>query len=144
MCCRGQTGPEGRDLLQVFWCPFEAHGPENGGAVDEAFRLIDESQAELLEDRPLQAVESALRDLESGARAEPTAAPEPGDTFIGPLTARLGIRPATLCKWERAGRVRLRRDPRTGYRVYDEAPHGTPGSPISSGGAAICWSRSPR
>ncbi|MGW2329016.1 hypothetical protein ACWC5C_25115 [Streptomyces sp. NPDC001700] len=22
------TGPEGCDLLQVFWCPFEAHGPD--------------------------------------------------------------------------------------------------------------------
>ncbi|EFL25636.1 LigA protein, partial [Streptomyces himastatinicus ATCC 53653] len=22
------TGPEGCDLLQVFWCPFEVHGPE--------------------------------------------------------------------------------------------------------------------
>nr|WP_319749970.1 MerR family transcriptional regulator [Streptomyces sp. AK02-04a] len=33
----------------------------------------------------------------------------------------LGIRPATLRKWERAGLVHPRRDPRTGYRVYDEA-----------------------
>ncbi|MFD7500488.1 hypothetical protein [Streptomyces sp. NPDC059850] len=24
----GLTGPEGCDLLQVFWCPFEAHGPD--------------------------------------------------------------------------------------------------------------------
>ncbi|MEV7946492.1 hypothetical protein AB0O74_05880 [Streptomyces rubiginosohelvolus] len=22
------VGPEGQDLLQVFWCPFEAHGPD--------------------------------------------------------------------------------------------------------------------
>lgn len=28
---------------------------------------------------------------------------------------------ATPRKWERAGLVRPRRDPRTGYRVYDEA-----------------------
>ncbi|WUQ09856.1 hypothetical protein OG259_40340 [Streptomyces sp. NBC_00250] len=26
------TGPEGHDLLQVFWCPFEVHGP--GESVD--------------------------------------------------------------------------------------------------------------
>ncbi|MFI9103056.1 TioE family transcriptional regulator [Streptomyces fildesensis] len=94
----------------------------NEGAVDEAFRLIDESHAQLLDDRrTLQAVESALRDL------EPTTAPEagmksgPSDTFIGPLADQLGIRPATLRKWERAELVRPRRDPRTGYRVYDEA-----------------------
>lgn len=45
----------------------------------------------------------------------------PGGTFIGPLAGKLGIRPATLRKWERAGLVRPRRDPLTGYRVYDEA-----------------------
>ncbi|MFF3510704.1 TioE family transcriptional regulator [Streptomyces sp. NPDC002573] len=88
----------------------------NQGAVEEAFRLIDESHAELLDDRrTLQAVESALRDL------EPVPALEPGGTFIGPLAGKLGIRPATLRKWESAGLVRPHRDPRTGYRVYDEA-----------------------
>ena len=48
-------------------------------------------------------------------------APAPADRFIGPLAKKLGIRPATLRKWEHAGLVRPRRDPRTGYRVYDEA-----------------------
>ncbi|MEV6025779.1 TioE family transcriptional regulator [Streptomyces sp. NPDC052036] len=100
----------------------------NQGAVDEAFRLIDESHAQLLDDRhTLQAVESALRDLEPtaapepGVGSEPVTAPESGATFIGPLAGKLGIRPATLRKWESAGLVRPHRDPRTGYRVYDEA-----------------------
>ncbi|MCL7376678.1 TioE family transcriptional regulator [Streptomyces sp. 35G-GA-8] len=100
----------------------------NEGAVDEAFRLIDESHAQLLDDRrTLQAVESALRGLTPTAPTAPTAATaasEPsgsGGTFIGPLAEELGIRPATLRKWERAGLVRPRRDPVTGYRVYDEA-----------------------
>ncbi|WP_326613893.1 TioE family transcriptional regulator [Streptomyces scopuliridis] len=95
----------------------------NEGMVDEAFRLIDESHAQLLEDRrTLQAVESALRDLEPTPASEPGAAVSgPGGTFIGPLAGKLGIRSATLRKWERAGLVRPRRDPRTGYRVYDEA-----------------------
>ncbi|WP_331719252.1 TioE family transcriptional regulator [Streptomyces sp. NBC_00158] len=88
----------------------------NGGAADEAFRLIDESHAQLLDDRrTLRAVETALRDL------APTPPPEPGGTFIGPLAAKLGIRPATLRKWEQAGLLHPHRDPRTGYRVYDEA-----------------------
>ncbi|WP_121749303.1 TioE family transcriptional regulator [Streptomyces sp. E2N166] len=95
----------------------------NRGALDEAYRLIDESHAQLLDDRrTLRAVEGALRDL------APTAVPAPGAagsgsgrTFVGPLAAELGIRPATLRKWERAGLVRPRRDPLTGYRVYDEA-----------------------
>ncbi|MET7465626.1 TioE family transcriptional regulator [Nonomuraea sp. NPDC005501] len=87
----------------------------NRGATEDALRLIDESHAQLLDDRrTLQAVEAALRDL----------APVPqerGDTFVGPLARRLGIRPATLRKWERAGLVRPRRDPQTGYRIYSAA-----------------------
>ncbi|EYT82827.1 MerR family transcriptional regulator [Streptomyces sp. Tu 6176] len=111
------------------------------GAVEEALRLIDESHAQLLEDRrTLQAVEQALRGLTSPAAPGPGPVPRPGPGpasapragdsgpragtsggFIGPLAGQLGIRPATLRKWERAGLVRPRRDPRTGYRVYDEA-----------------------
>ncbi|CAL9349270.1 hypothetical protein SUDANB176_00439 [Streptomyces sp. enrichment culture] len=100
----------------------------NQDAVEEAFRLIDESHAQLLDDRrTLQAVERALRGLEpeaaSGPEAVsgPNAAPGSAGRFIGPLAGELGIRPATLRKWERAGLVRPRRDPLTGYRVYDEA-----------------------
>ncbi|MEU3824947.1 TioE family transcriptional regulator [Streptomyces sp. NPDC029080] len=93
----------------------------NTGALEEAFRLIDASHVQLLDDRQtLQAVERALRDLEpttGSARAEA----DPAGTFIGPLARKLGIRPATLRAWERAGLVRPRRDPLTGYRVYDEA-----------------------
>ncbi|GAA2426174.1 TioE family transcriptional regulator [Streptomyces glaucus] len=101
----------------------------NRGAVDEAFHLIDDSHARLLDDRrTLRAVERALGDLEPGTAPGPGAGPGPaavsggaGGTFIGPLAQRLGIRPATLRAWERAGLVRPRRDPRTGYRIYDGA-----------------------
>ena len=41
--------------------------------------------------------------------------------FVGPLAGKLGIRPATLRKWESAGLLSPRRDPLTGYRVYGEA-----------------------
>ncbi|MEV5375814.1 TioE family transcriptional regulator [Streptomyces nondiastaticus] len=113
--------------LRAFLALIPGHGHRaatsimravNEGATEEAFRLIDESHAQLLDDRrTLQAVESALRDLEP----EPADASGPGSTFIGPLAEQLGIRPATLRKWERAGLVRPGRDPLTGYRVYDEA-----------------------
>ncbi|WP_329437015.1 MULTISPECIES: TioE family transcriptional regulator [unclassified Streptomyces] len=137
------------EALRAFLALLPGHGHRtatsimravNRGTADEAFRIIDESHAQLLDDRrTLQAVERALRDL------EPTAAPEPGagsesvagsvagsgsaagsvagsgGTHIGPLAGKLGIRPATLRKWEGAGLVRPRRDPRTGYRVYDDA-----------------------
>lgn len=87
----------------------------NRDATEDALRLIDESHAQLLEDRrTLRAVEAALRDLAP-------VPPERGDTFIGPLAKKLGIRPATLRKWESAGLVRPRRDPQTGYRIYGAA-----------------------
>ncbi|MGW5868515.1 TioE family transcriptional regulator [Streptomyces sp. NPDC055239] len=117
--------------LRTFLALMPGHGHRtatsimravNEGAVDGAFRLIDESHAQLLDDRrTLQAVESALRDLEPTTGSGSGVGSEPGGTFIGPLAEQLGIRPATLRKWERAGLVSPVRDPRTGYRVYDEA-----------------------
>ncbi|MFF1397739.1 TioE family transcriptional regulator [Streptomyces sp. NPDC058287] len=123
--------------LRAFLALLPGHGHRtatsimrevNQGTDEEAFRLIDESHAQLLDDRrTLQAVERALGDLEPttapgpGAKAEPATVSASGGTFIGPLAGKLGIRPATLRKWEGAGLVRPRRDPRTGYRVYDDA-----------------------
>jgi len=110
--------------LRAFLALVPGHGHQtaalvmravNRGRTGDALRLIDESHAQLLDDRrTLQAVEAALRDL--------TPVPqERGDTFVGPLARRLGIRPATLRKWERAGLVQPRRDAQTGYRVYGAA-----------------------
>jgi len=117
--------------LRAFLALVPGHGHQtatsimravNHGAAEEAFRLIDESHAQLLEDRrTLRAVEGALRDLEPTTASEPAAVSGAGGTFIGPLAGKLGIRPATLRKWERAGLVRPCRDPLSGYRVYDEA-----------------------
>ncbi|MEU8205593.1 TioE family transcriptional regulator [Streptosporangium sp. NPDC049046] len=110
--------------LRAFLALVPGHGHQratsimraaNRGATEEALRFIDDSHGQLLEDRrTLQAVEAALGDLAP-------VPPERGDTFIGPLARRLGIRPATLRKWEGAGLVKPRRDPRTGYRVYSPA-----------------------
>jgi DNA-binding transcriptional MerR regulator len=110
--------------LRAFLALVAGHGHQtatvvmravNRGATDEALRLIDESHAQLLEDRrTLRAVEVALRDLHPIRE-------ERGETFVGPLSRRLGVRAATLRKWERAGLVSPRRDPRTGYRVYGAA-----------------------
>ncbi|QNP75451.1 TioE family transcriptional regulator [Streptomyces roseirectus] len=87
----------------------------NSGDVEGALRLVDGSHAQLLEDRrTLEAVEGAVRDL------TPVPLSEPGGVFVGVLAARLGVRAATLRKWERAGLVRPERDPVTGYRVYGE------------------------
>ena len=87
----------------------------NRGALEDALQLIDESHAQLLEDRrTLEAVEAALRDLGPVPR-------ERGDTFVGPLARSLGVRPATLRAWEHEGLVQPSRDPRTGYRIYSAA-----------------------
>ncbi|MET8987615.1 TioE family transcriptional regulator [Nonomuraea wenchangensis] len=133
--------PRHAQALQAFLALVPAHGHAtataimravNEGAVEEALRRVDESHAQLLDDRrTLEAVERALTDLTRApadltrAPAGPTSPPAgehgPDATFIGPLARRLGLRPATLRKWERAGLVRPRRDPKTGYRVYSAA-----------------------
>ncbi len=129
-----ERGPQGyrtytplhAQALRAFLALVPGHGHAtatsimaavNRGAVEEALRLVDESHAQLLDDRrTLQAVATALR--------EPVPVPvsqERGDLFVGPLSRKLGVRPATLRKWERAGLLRPERDPRTGYRVYSAA-----------------------
>jgi DNA-binding transcriptional MerR regulator len=116
--------PRHAQALRAFLALVPGHGHRaatsilqavNQGAVEEALRVIDESHGQLLDDRDtLQAVEAALRDLTP-------IPPERGDSFVGPLARRLGIKPATLRKWECAGVVQPRRDPQTGYRVYSAA-----------------------
>ena len=116
--------PRHAQALRAFLALVPGHGHQaatsimqaiNGGTAGDALRRIDESHAQLLDDRrTLEAVEAALKDL----------APVPqerGDTFVGPLARKLGIRPATLRKWERAGLIQPRRDRQTGYRVYSAA-----------------------
>jgi DNA-binding transcriptional MerR regulator len=115
--------------LRAFVALVPAHGhgtaadvmrAVNAGDVDLALTLLDESHAQLLRDREtLAAVEKALRDLTS---SETPAAPRRGEeVFIGQFARRLGVGPATLRKWERAGLLNPRRDPETGYRVYSSA-----------------------
>ncbi|GIJ45447.1 MerR family transcriptional regulator [Virgisporangium aliadipatigenens] len=118
--------PRHAGALDAFLALLPGHGHRAATAImravhrdatEEALRLLDESHVQLLEDRLLlEAVEAALRGV-----ASVTTASERGDTFIGPLARRLGVKPATLRKWERAGLLTPRRDPRTGYRVYGAA-----------------------
>lgn len=119
------------DALGTFLALIPGHGHATATAImravnrdepAEAFRLVDGSHAQLLEDRrTLDAVERALRDLEPGAVPVPDDGAGPGAMFVGPLAGKLGIGPATLRTWERAGLLAPRRDPLTGYRLYDAA-----------------------
>ncbi|WET77319.1 TioE family transcriptional regulator [Amycolatopsis sp. QT-25] len=116
--------PRHAQALRTFLALVPGHGHAtaasimeavNRDAAEEALRLVDESHAQLLEDRrTLQTVADALRELEPVPQ-------ERGELFVGPLARKLGVRPATLREWERAGLLRPGRDPRTGYRVYGPA-----------------------
>ncbi|WP_030464319.1 MerR family transcriptional regulator [Kitasatospora sp. NRRL B-11411] len=93
----------------------------NAGDLPAALRLVDDGHARLAEDRrTLDAVRTALDHLPAADPPvdDPSAAP---GSHIGPLAHRLGLRPATLRAWERAGLVSPLRDARTGYRVYPPA-----------------------
>ncbi|MFH9397524.1 TioE family transcriptional regulator [Streptomyces sp. NPDC017413] len=117
--------------LAAFLALVPGHGHGTAASImravnrddqEEALRIVDESHAQLLEDRrTLRAVERALGDLGPGVAPAPDDAASAGGMLVGPLARKLGIRPATLRKWERAGLVTPRRDRRTGYRVYAEA-----------------------
>ncbi|MEV7217343.1 MerR family transcriptional regulator [Kitasatospora cineracea] len=94
----------------------------NAGDLPEALRLVDDSHARLAEDRrTLDAVRTALDHLPADDGLPAGDRPAAPGTHIGPLAHRLGLRPATLREWERAGLVSPPRDARTGYRVYPPA-----------------------
>jgi DNA-binding transcriptional MerR regulator len=115
--------PRHAQALRAFVALVPAHGHQsatailravNAGELDTALALVDGGHLQLRRDREtLAAVEQALQELTA---AEP--APGHREIFIGRLARQLGVRPATLRKWERAGLLQPDRDPRTGYRVY--------------------------
>src|SRR5690349_9349689 len=104
--------------LETFAALVPAHGhaiataimrAANDGAIDDVLRLVDESHVQLRQDRQtLAAVTEALHRL--APAPETGTATTVATTFVGPLAHQLGLRPATLRKWERAGLIRPRRD----------------------------------
>jgi DNA-binding transcriptional MerR regulator len=87
----------------------------NRGDLDVALRTIDSSHAQLLGDREtLDAVEAAVGLLTRSPVTSNTERP----LAIGALATRIGVVPATLRKWERAGILAPARDPATRYRLY--------------------------
>ncbi|WP_240746781.1 TioE family transcriptional regulator [Cryptosporangium phraense] len=112
-----------RIALRAFLAQLPAHGYATAGEImravddddlDVALRAVDRSHAQLLRDREtLDAVEAAVGVLTAAAPVEPRALP------ISAVARRLGVTPATLRKWERAGILTPRRERVTGYRLYD-------------------------
>ncbi|NKY18574.1 MerR family transcriptional regulator [Tsukamurella spumae] len=84
--------------------------------LDTALALLDEAHAEAAEDRrTFRRVRAALDGLD-----DPEDDPGPA-LLVGEVAGLLGVVPATLRTWERAGIVRPQRDRATGYRVYRAA-----------------------
>lgn len=88
-----------------------------GDRLDEALEHIDAGHALLARDRnTLRTVEAALPHLEATAPDAATTLRTPYS--VGDLAHHLGLDPATLRAWERAGVLTPQRDPRTRHRQY--------------------------
>ncbi|MET7749621.1 TioE family transcriptional regulator [Micromonospora sp. NPDC005367] len=87
----------------------------NRGDVDAALRAVDQGHAQLLRDREtLDAVETTVGLLTAAPTGDRPERPLP----VGALAHRLGVTPATLRKWERAGILTPARDRVTRQRHY--------------------------
>jgi DNA-binding transcriptional MerR regulator len=110
--------------LGAYLAQLPAHGYATGGEIlravsrghrDGAFRAIDRSHAQLLRDREtLDAVETTIGLLVGSPVPEDPTRSLP----ISALARRLGVTPATLRKWERAGILAPQRDRASHHRVY--------------------------
>ena len=86
----------------------------NAGDLPTALATIDRGHDQLRRDREtLDAVAAAI-----GLLTGPAPALSTGPLPIGAVAHRLGLRPATLRKWERAGILVPPRDPVTRHRFY--------------------------
>ncbi|MGK5738579.1 TioE family transcriptional regulator [Micromonospora sp. URMC 103] len=86
------------------------------GDVDAALRAVDGGHAQLLRDREtLDAVEATVAVLTS----VPTGTRPERPLTVGALAHRIGVTPATLRKWERAGVLAPARDRGSRQRRYD-------------------------
>ncbi|TYC07155.1 MerR family DNA-binding transcriptional regulator [Micromonospora sp. WP24] len=85
------------------------------GDVDAALRAVDHGHAQLLRDREtLDAVEVTVGVLTAAPAGDQPDRP----LTVGALAHRLGVTPATLRKWERAGILTPVRDRATRQRLY--------------------------
>ncbi|WP_017536696.1 MerR family transcriptional regulator [Nocardiopsis halophila] len=92
----------------------------NEGDEEALFRVIDQAHARLLREREtLDEVAEALAALLSAPTTPSSPRTGTGRPLtVGALAHQLGMHPASLRTWERAGVLRPERDPATGYRVY--------------------------
>lgn len=110
--------------LRAFLALVAAHGHATAGAVmasvhagdlDGALAAIDTGHALLQRDR---ATLATVREAIGGLTAAPGAVP--GPMSVGELARRLGVTPASLRNWEKAGILTPGRGP-SGARIYTPA-----------------------
>jgi len=93
------------------------------GDVPETMALVDARHAEI--DRGRRDVDDAVRALRLiseglAAPIEPGGGPRPsGPLRVGEAARLAGVRPSAVRFWEREGLLHPRRDPASGYRLYD-------------------------
>jgi DNA-binding transcriptional MerR regulator len=87
------------------------------GDLATALATVDDSHAELARERASIAA-AALAFTRAASEPAPVARSQ---ARIGHVAADVGVRPPVLRLWERRGLLRPRRDPATGYRLYDPA-----------------------
>ncbi|HEV2780170.1 MAG TPA: TioE family transcriptional regulator [Actinophytocola sp.] len=112
--------------LRAYLALVPAYGHSASGRImtalhadqlDDALMTIDRGHGQLLHDREtLNAVRTAITHLT--AESVPDRPVDPAPRTIGELAHRLGVTPATVRNWERAGILAPARDPATGYRVF--------------------------
>ncbi|MDG6103207.1 MerR family DNA-binding transcriptional regulator [Dactylosporangium aurantiacum] len=119
--------------LRAYVALIPAHGyaaagdvmrAANAGDLDAVLRAVDRGHAQLQRDREtLDAVEVAVTTLATPAppaATAPAAHARPARPLtVGDVAHRLGVTPATLRTWERAGILTPRRDPVSHHRLYD-------------------------
>ncbi|MEV0128672.1 MerR family transcriptional regulator [Dactylosporangium sp. NPDC050688] len=115
--------------LRAYVALIPAHGyatagdvmrAANAGDLDAVLRAVDGSHARLQRDREtLDAVEVAVTTLATPAPPPPQPSGGSRPLTVGDVAHRLGVTPATLRTWERAGILTPRRDPVSHHRLYD-------------------------
>lgn len=116
--------------LRAYRALVRGHGHEQArevaravhrGDVADALALIDESHHRLHLDRQtVEAVREVTTAAASGERQAINPSFDGRPLSVGALSRRIGVSPATLRAWERAGILRPQRDPETKYRLFME------------------------
>jgi DNA-binding transcriptional MerR regulator len=98
-------------------CARAVLGAVHAGDIPGALAMIDDSHADLARERATIAAATRAFTEAAGDPAPSTRRP----ALIGQVATDIGVRTPVLRLWEQRGLLLPRRDPVTGYRVFDPA-----------------------